>query len=237
VNLSSVRTIFRLIAAALLLFTVCLAVTPTRVQRWAERFPGHTFLESPDNEMAEYGFRHTIPGVGWIKSRFTAEELKSKDATRWAEVVAIIDRYPFDKYAKFINDYPSQRTPFIHEARVHVQSVGWHLRKREEYPEGSEKFIIQSTIALRQHQILETYFTHTIENSVHRLSAERLEELRELQLPNYLWESRTSRHLITWISERTLRKMLLGLIVALIVLDASFGVRLRSKPHRQGGGS
>jgi hypothetical protein len=227
----SIRRALRLAAVVLALFAVCLSMTPERVEWLARRFPGIGFLQSPDNEMAEYGYRHEIPGVGRFKSRFTIRGLGDQDSSRWAEAAAIIDRYPDERYSEFLREFPSHRDPFVHEARVHIFSRDHHLGKRNELAEGSTDFRFHTTVALRQHQILETFFTRTLKNSAQDLSAPTIEVLRRQQDSDMLWASWTSRHLITWISEPVLRVLMIALIVVLIALDVILGAARSDKKH------
>lgn len=225
VSTRSIRTSVRLAIAVVATYTLVLAVTPTRVQRWAARFPGLFFLQSPDNEMAEYGHLHEIPGVGRLKSRFTIAELQAEDAARAGEVAAILDRYPDARYGRFLKDYPPQVDPFAHEARVHISSRDHHLGRLAEYPEGSQEFRRHASIALRQQQILERFFGKTLRSSSYDLPKAKIETLQEQLLPGFLWSSWTSRHLITWISENTLRILLLGTLAVLIATDVILGRR------------
>jgi hypothetical protein len=228
-SIGSTRRLLRLAVSVLLLFTVCLSMTPQRVQRLAQRFPDVTFLQSPANEMSEYGYRHEIPGVGRFKSRLTIRALEVADSTRWAEAAAIIDRYPGHRYAEFFRDYPSHRDPFVYEVRVHMFSRDAHLTRRNEQPEGSDGFIFHATVALREHQILERHFTNTLRNSRYRLATTALDELRRQQDPDLLWTSQAGRHLITWISEAALRVLLLACIVALVAVDVLLGMTSRTR--------
>ncbi len=165
VTTRSLRRVIRWAMVVVALFAVVLAVTPTRVQRWADKFPMVPFLQSPDNEMAEYGHRHVVPEIGEFKSRFTIEQLRVEDTARADEVAAILDRYPDPRYGRFLKDFPPQRDPFAHEARVHISSRDHHLRRQAEYPEGSQEARHHASIALRQHQILERFFGNTLHSS------------------------------------------------------------------------
>ncbi len=232
VTARSLQLAVRLAIAVVALYTVVLSITPTRVQLWAERFPGVEFLQSPDNEMAEYGHRHEIPDVGRIKSRFTAEQLLAEDTARADEVAAILDRYPGERYGRFLKDYPSQRDPFAHEARVHIFGRDHHLRRLAEFPEGSQDYRRHASIALRQHQMLERFFGNTLRGSRFDLPGTTIEALARQLLPGFLWTSWTSRHLITWISERALRLTLIITFVALITVDAV--LQRRTKAEQEG---
>jgi VanZ family protein len=234
VTARSLRRVVRSAIAAVTLFALVLSVTPTRVQRWAERFPGVSFLQSPDNEMAEYGHRHVIPGVGRIKSRFTVEQLRAEDAARADEVAAILDRYPSERYGRFLRDYPPQRDAFAHEARVHIFSRDHHLLRQAEFPEGSQDSRHHASVALRQHQMLERFFGNTLRASRYDLPATAIDGLEQQLLPDLLWDSWTSRHLITRISERALRTVLVITLLGLLALDLGLGGRGRREARPEG---
>lgn len=220
--------------AVVALFTLVLSTTPTRVQRWAVRFPGVPFLRSPDNAMAEYGYRHVVPEIGQFKSRLTIEELRAEDSARAGEVAEILGRYPDTKYGRFLKKYPPSSDPFAHEVRVHIFSRDRHLRERSQHIEGSRDSRHHASVALRQHQILERFFGNTLHNSVYDLPEATIQDLELQQLPAFLWASRTSRHLITWISERALRVALIVSLVVLAALDLWLGRRGRERAEVEG---
>jgi len=87
----SLRIVLRLVAAQIILLSLCLANTPDRVTRYAPHLPASSHLTSSLNPMAEYGFRHAVPGLGVFNSRLTLEELLTQDSTRAAEVGPILD--------------------------------------------------------------------------------------------------------------------------------------------------
>jgi hypothetical protein len=224
VTVRSMRRVVRWAGAAVALFTVVLSATPTRVQRWADRLPTVGFLQSPDNEMAEYGHRHLIPGVGRFKSRLTIAQLRAEDAARADEVASILDRYPDRRYGRFLRDVPPQLDPFAHEARVHISSRDHHLRMWKQQPEGSQEARRHASIALRQHQILERSFGSTLRSSSYDLAPDTVEHLERQSLPGFLWTSATSRHLITWISETALRVALIAILAGLAAVHRKLGV-------------
>jgi hypothetical protein len=169
-----------------------------------------------------------------LKSRFTIEQLRAEDAARADEVAAILDRYPDERYGRFLKDYPPQRDPFAHEARVHIFGRDHHLRRQTEYRQGSQDSRHHASVALRQHQMLEEFFGNTIRSSRHDLSATTMNGLEQQLLPDLLWDSWTSRHLITWISERELRIVLIITLLGLVALDLGLGRRGRRGDQLEG---
>jgi hypothetical protein len=217
----------RLAAAQIVLLTLCLANTPVRVAWYAERIPGLEFLKWPLNDMAEYGHRHHFPGLGAFNSRFTLEELQTIDAERASEVAAILDRYPRGRYSAFLRDFPAARDAFVHEARVHIFSRDRNIAQRGRQPAGSRELRRHATVALREDQILESFFTDSLRASRYRLSRAKRSELERQQLPDYFFGSKAGSHLITWISEGRLRFALLLIVFALVGVDVALG---RSAP-------
>jgi hypothetical protein len=217
----------RLAAAQIVLLTLCLANTPVRVAWYAERIPGMEFLKWPLNDMAEYGHRHHFPGLGAFNSRFTLEELRILDAGRASEVAAILDQYPRGLYAVFLRDYPAARDAFVHEARVHIFSRDRNIAQRGRRAEGSRDMRRHATVALREDQILESFFTNSLRASRFRLSRAKRTELERQQLADYFFVSKAGEHVITWISEGRLRFALLLIVFALVGADVALG---RSAP-------
>jgi hypothetical protein len=228
----SLRLTVRLAAAELLLLTLCLANTPQRVVLYSGRVPLLGHLAHADNSMAEYGHRHVSPGVGEFSSRFTLDELAHIDRERGAEAAAIVERYPEDRYARFLADYPAGRDPFVHEARVHLFSRDRHLSLRASHPPGSWQRRHHATVALRENQILEHFFGRTLELSGNRLPKDLLEDLRRELLPQLRVTSKAGSHLITWITEGALRTLLVIAAGALLALDFSLGCAGRSPTGR-----
>lgn len=209
VTTGSWRMPARLAAIQLLLLALCVSNTPDRVAWYSARIPGLGFLKYPTNEMVEYGHRHVFPDMGEFKSRFSIGELNATDAERWREASAILDRYPPGHYGEFLRDYPASRDPFVHEARVHISSRKHHLSDRRDHPEGSRQHGVHSTVALREHQILENFFRRTHQASSFVLPETKVEELERDHLTDYYFISKAGQHLITGISEGTLRLALL----------------------------
>jgi hypothetical protein len=218
----SLRLPTRLAAAQLLLLALCISNTPTRVAWYTERIPGLGFLQHPTNDMIDYGHRHVFAPVGEFRSRFTIDELTRTDAERYIEAGAILTRYPSGRYGRFLKDFPAARDPFIHEARVHIYSRDLHIADRRDHPEGSRARRRHSTVARREHQILERFFPKTFAASPFGLAPGKLKELERDLLPDYYFNSKAGIHLITRISENALRQLLLIPALTLLVLDRIF---------------
>ncbi|PWB74837.1 MAG: hypothetical protein C3F15_07295 [Holophagae bacterium] len=225
----SVSLAVRLAAALLLLLTLCLANTPERVAWYSERVPGLGLLARADNAMAEYGYRHRLPGIGEMQSRLTLADLEEQDRTRAGEVAALLDRYPEGSYARFLRDHSEIGDPFLYEARVHLFSRDVHLRDLRAAPAGSAAARELATIALREQQLLERVFGNTLARSSFNLKPQRRQLLEQLYDPGRPFVSASAAHLITAIGERPLRILLLAAAAALLAIDAV----VRRRPTRE----
>jgi hypothetical protein len=217
---SSVSLALRLAAALLVLLVLCLANTPRRVAWYAEHVPGLAPLAEADNAMAEYGYRHRLPGIGELKSRLTLAELADQDRTRAAEVAAVLDRYPEGRYQRFLDEHPATANPFLYEARVHLFSRDVHLRELRSAPPGSAAAREHATIALREQHLLERVFGSTLARSGFNLKPQPRQLLEQLYDPGRPFVSASAAHLITGVGERSLRLALLAAAAILLALDA-----------------
>ena len=199
---SSVSLALRLAAAETLLLTLCLANTPARVAWYAERVPGLGLLARADNAMAEYGYRHRLPGIGEMKSRLTLAELEEQDRTRAGEVAALLDRYPEGRYQRFLDEHSEIADPFLYEARVHLFSRDVHLRDLRAAPPGSAAARTHATIALREQLLLERLFGNTLARSSFNLRPHRRQLLEQLDDPGRPFVSASAAHLITGVGEQ-----------------------------------
>jgi hypothetical protein len=188
-----------------------------------------TFLKQAQNEMAEYGYLHRVPGVGAFKSRLELERLIEEDRRRGREVVDIIDRYPDRRYGKFVTEQKAFRDPLLYESRIHIFSRDFHLRQVEEDTTGKFTTREHLTIAFREHAILERYFPVTLGASAFVLPRSTLAKMEQGQDPDQVFVSRTGSHLITWTSEARLRIILLTVTVLLIAIDVLIGIRHRRR--------
>jgi hypothetical protein len=216
---ASASLALRLGAAELVLLALCFANTPSRVAWYAERVPGLSFLAYASNAMAEYGYRHELPGIGVMKSRLTLDELAARDRTDAAEVAAVLDRYPDSSYRRFLRERPAVEDPFLYEARVHIFSRDSHLRRLRDATPGSAAAREHATTAAGEQLLIERIFGNTVAQSRHVLDSRERRLLAGLHDPTSPFTSRSASHLVTSISERSLRALLLGSAVALLLVD------------------
>jgi hypothetical protein len=221
----SIRQCLRIAIAMILLWTLCLANTPDRSAWVARRVPVLSFLENAQNDMAEYGFMHRVPGIGAFKSRMELSTLVEQDRQRGRDVAAVISRYPTQSYGRFIAEHQGFRDPLLYEARIHIFSRDFHLRqtRRDTTPEHSQRQHL--TIAYREHLIVERFFPTTLAASAFVLPPSAVAEMAAGQDPAQEFVSKGGSHLITWTSETRLRIFLLSLAVFLVVLHRIIGAR------------
>jgi len=231
---SAIRLPLRLVALELMLLLACLAATPARIERLADRWPALAFLGRTSNVMVEYGSRYRLAGVGSFQSRLELGELDREDLGRAEESAAFLDRYPPGRYGRFLEEVSPARDPFVYELRVHVFARDANLGEALKLPEGSAGRIRRMTTALREQQVLETVFGATLERSSFQLSAARRAQLEAEADPELEFDSRVARHLITWISEPRLRMLVVVLLLFVVVLDLVLGRRSRRRHSPEG---
>lgn len=214
VQRSSVRMLTALIAAQALMLGFCASNTPFAAARISDRVPALAFLLDNDHAMSEYGWRHEDPDIGRFYSRFNRDDLQWIDHKRGAEVGAILDRYSqVDTYTNFLRIYTPARDPFTHEAMVHLFRRNHYfavLPKHRFEPEG---YRIHVTVAYRENQILERYFSNTLAHAGQQWTPELKEALQPFVRTERRYTSEVSRDLIHRISERGIWLIILGILV------------------------
>jgi hypothetical protein len=221
----SIRTMLRLAATIAVIFALCLANTPTTVAWYSSKLPGFAFLRHADNAMVEYGHRHVFEGRGEFRSRLTLAELRKADASRSLEVAAVLDRYPRDRYGRFLREVYPEDDPFLYEARVHIFNRDRNMGEARRLPEGSDEFRRRLTVAHREEEILEAFFADTIGKSIHVLQPKLRRWLRQHHDADMAFSSKAGQHLITAISEPRLRLALLIAVSVMLAVDFWLGAR------------
>jgi len=181
--------------------------------------PGLALLAETDNAMAEYGFRHRLPGIGRDEVQAAAGRAHAAGPIAATEVAAVLDRYPGSRYAQFFQDHSEVADPFLYEARVHIFSRDGHLNRLTTAPPGSSAAREHATMAFRQQLLLERVFGTTLARSSFTLDPVQRQWLEALDDPQRTFASKTASHLITAVSERNLRITLLAAAGILLALD------------------
>ena len=128
--------------------------------------------------------------------------------------------------------------PFLHEARVHLfrrdrfleraEGIGETEADTRPPPEHEDEFQEQMTVAYRENQILERYFTGVLHESGLAWSAETLARVQAEVLPDYEYDSWVSRKVITGISEG---QVLLLFVAAIVGVLAIGWIYVRERPR------
>ena len=220
----SLRIVLRLVAAQLILLSLCLANTPERVTRYVRHLPASSHLTSSLNPMAEYGFRYAVPDLGVFTSRLTLEELRTQDSTRATEVGSILDANRHS-YGRFLDTWPVGEDPFTYEARVHLFARDRNIARARElgFADASE----QITTAWYENRLMEAFFGNTLKKSSYQWSPTLRERIAGSHAPNPDFHSAAGSHLITFASEKSLLTALLLLAAVMIMVDLRMS---RSQP-------
>ncbi len=206
----------RLAIAAVALFGLCLLNTPARIAWYSERVPGLAFLKENESVMLEYGVLYEDPEIGVFRSRLSPAELEASDRDRAEEAAAILDRFQSrELYSTFLRIYSPVSDPFLHEARVHLFSRDRNYETASEFREKPEEYKRRLTIAFRENQILEKYFSRTLSRSTYVWGPEE-RSLSSLYLDrDKVYNSWVSSGLVTRFSELQVALFIAGLLFGL----------------------
>lgn len=98
----------------------------------------------------DFGFMIVDEDKGFrFRSRLSPDDLREYDLAHGKQLAGIIKQDIRLPYSQFLKKYPANRFPFVHEMRV-------HLFRRDRY--AGKETAKASWIALREDQILESYF-------------------------------------------------------------------------------
>lgn len=210
----NLRFLFRLIMVAVAFLWVSLMNTPSRIAWYAERIPFLSFLKHNESVMLEYGYLYSHLDTGIFRSRFSPDELKSNDQKRGKEAAEILDNYRGrERYQEFLKIYTPITDPFVHEARVHLDSRDHHFTEAIKSKNDPEKYKRHLNIAYRENQIMEKYFPLTLHHSAYVWSADKLALAIEQLVIDWTRKSWVSRDLVTKVSE-----IQVGLFFALLLV-------------------
>lgn len=218
VDARSLQILCRLAAAEVALFTLCLSATPARIDRLTPHLPGLANAGGNIDAICEYGYRHKLDSETTFRSRMTLSELALEDATRSEAVATILDRSR-GAYETFLNEVSPASDPFSYEARVHIFARYRNLARARKLESDSTAYADRMTIAFRENLILERYFGETLARSSFEWKKGLRERVAAAQNTGAPFTSNVAGHLITAISESTLRVLMLIALGTLIVCD------------------
>lgn len=203
VSRRSVRRLCHLAWAMLLALGVAISNTPTRVDGYAGRIPFLRFLRNNESVMNEFGFRHVDPGIGTFFSRLTREELLRNDGERGAEVGEILVRdRALIRPLEFRKTFTVSADPFRYEffrrliQRDHYAAVSGQYRQTD-----PARYRHHFTVALRENQILEKYFSQALDSAGCRWDAATAAQCAQGAEGDLPYVSEVNGHLVTGMTE------------------------------------
>jgi hypothetical protein len=166
--------------------------------------------------MLEYGVLYEDPEIGVFRSRLSPAELEASDRDRAEEAAAILDRFQSPElYYSFLRIYNPASDPFLHEARVHLSSRNWNYETSSDYRERPEEYKRRLTIAFRENQILEKYFSHTLSRSTSVWGPEERSLSSRYLDRDMVFNSKVSSGLVTRFSELQVTLFIAGILFGL----------------------
>ena len=227
----NLRFLCGLMMVAVFILGVSMLNTPERISWYSERVTFLSFLKNNESVMVEYGYVYKDPGIGIFRSRFSPKELNEVDRTRAKEVGATLDNYQEGiKYRQFLKTYTSLSDPFVHETVVHLFCRDSHLSRSTMYKQDTEKYAENLTVAYRENQILEKYFSHTLHHTAFVWSADTLSLAKRHFLRDKTYDSRVSRNVITRFKEGQIAVFFALLLIVLTLVHRYLGGEKSSRP-------
>lgn len=214
VRAASLVACFRATFALLLILTACCANTPPRMA-WIRAHAPFDMVRRIDDIMIEYGHCFLHPEAGEVKSRLTPDQLSASDREHAAATARELEKFPDRRYAKFFRAHVPWEDPFLYETRVRLFRRDYHLKLAIRLRGDADKLRHHSTIAYREQQILDTWFSNTVAQSSYRWPPEIMPALEPLVIRDAPYETTVSRHLICSFSQRHL---MTALAAALLVV-------------------
>ena len=228
ISRESLRRLCRLVGAVVMLLTLCLAATPQRVNRITELVPALEELGSGDDPMCEYGYLHRLDGLTSFRSRLSRDDLAREDGSRAAEVAAVLDTSR-SSYGDFLRRTSPAIDPFAYEARVHLFARDRSAAQAHKLPPGSPAYRELMTTAFRENLILERVFGASLAHSSYLWPPRRRTEIMAAQDESSVFVSKVAAHVITVMTESTLRSIMVAILVALVICDLLLRRRPRSR--------
>ncbi len=202
-NRTTLRFICRLIMVMTVMMGVTMMNTPERIAWYSDRLPLLKILIKNGCLMVEYGHQYYDPDIGVFRSRLTLEALKKNDKTLGEEYGKIIDRVKGRAIIEaYFETYTPFNDPFFHEALVHLFRRDQYFSNAMKCMSDPQKYAEYFTIAFRENQILEKYFSCTIRHSTCTWSDKKLNLAQKHFLQHKVYYSAVSKSLITRLNEK-----------------------------------
>ncbi len=210
----SVRRLCVATGALLLALGFALAATPARVDFAAAQVPGLAFLRNNESRLAEFGRRHVDPDIGTFRSRLDLGALQRNDRERGAEIGAAFGADALPDPREYRRNHVISADPFRFEfyrhllQRDHYAAVAGKYRTTD-----PERFRHHCTVAARENQILEKYFSHALAAAGREWDAARAERCAAGVDWNVPYTSEVQNHLIVSASEAVWQALMLALFL------------------------
>jgi len=228
----SLRRLCRLAAAVVALLSFCFAATPQRITRLAEYLPAIEGLGSRDEAISEYGHLHRLDELTSFRSRLSLDDLAREDASRAAEVAAMLD-VSRRNHADFLRYTSPAVDPFTYEARVHLFARDRSAAQARMLTPGSPAYRESMTTAFRENLILERVFGATLDRSSYPWPPTQRIVIEGAQDETSAFVSKVGSHVFTAVSEAEMMSLLVGILVTLVICDwlLGYGATRRSPPE------
>jgi hypothetical protein len=216
----SARVVVRLLAVQVALMAACFLNTPARGVWLGWHVPGLRSLTWHENVMTEYGYRHRDPDIGTFYSRFTLEELRRLDATRFEDAAECIRTYRDGAgFMVFLREVNAGVDPFTHEAYVRINRRNHYVLSSHRHTNDVPRYRFHCLVAFRENRILEKYFAKTTGFAGETMSTAEFDRARKDMAELEPYVSPVSDHLIIGFNERQVMAVALLLLVALFAVD------------------
>jgi hypothetical protein len=218
----SVNVLAGVFSLNLIFLGLCLSNTPEVVQRYTSAFDRLSWLRSEET-MAEYGYAHIDPEIGTVFSRMSIEEMKKNDSETdlFSEKMFPEDISSEAVLKELFETYSPYTNKFMYEFLMHVS------RRDDKFNDFKDTNLIDNKHeAFKKNQILEKYFGMTLEKSIYKWPAEKIEALGDTaSLRNKDYTSKAGK-LITSFNVRTVWLCVLVMLGALWTFGAVWKRRI-----------
>lgn len=191
------------------LLLLCTLLTPSRILALAHLLPEAQGLTN--EAVIEFGTAHQLHSWIQFPSRFSEQELASRDRAEGDQIAQLLTTAP-ESWGTFLSVHSAIRTPYLHEVAVHLFRRNRYLEILTQLPTERSN----AEIAYAEETILRERFPHA--SGTTRLSEERYQQLHQLLGKPDHYLSPVSDSLIISISPAALHGALAVILAFLLVV-------------------
>ncbi|MCB1071060.1 MAG: VanZ family protein [Kiritimatiellae bacterium] len=193
-------------------------------------------LPAIDEVMVEYGYRIDRPDLGLtFYSRLPFEEVVEQDRTRWEEVVPDLNvHWKEDQYIPYLKKYPSFQDPFLHELRIHQFRRDRYRFYAFSAPHLSDERRDNATVSVREDQIMRLLYPNIYAHALLGWPDQELEHMTSLADLSEPYVSKVSSGIITAFRPWSLRWVIIGLMVVVIVTERILSTQAQKRQDTVG---